>query len=60
MIGTNMASEIDRVVSFSIPPADLEARSQVKKLKDHCDKTGMNFSHLVIKAIKALNVELGL
>lgn len=51
---------MDRVVSFSVSPTDKKGRQEIKKLKDHCKKTGISFSYLVIKAITNINKELKL
>ena len=50
----------DRVTSFSAKPEDKDGLAEIAKLKAHCDKTGISFSHLVIQAIKNLNKELGI
>lgn len=50
----------NRITSFSVPPDDLEAVLEVEKLKAYCKKTGINFSHLMIKAIKQINKDLKL
>jgi len=50
----------NKIISFSIPPADRESHDNVAKLKKHCKKTGMNFSFLMLKAIKQLNKDLKL
>lgn len=46
--------------SFSIPPTQPENIKQVELLKAHAEKTGITFSHLVVKGILMLNKELGL
>lgn len=51
---------MSNVVSFSIKPSDKDGRKQVDKLQKHCDKTGISFSYLVLKAIKNLNKEMKL
>ena len=50
----------DRVTSFSVPPGDLKALEQVRKLKKYCEETGTSFSHLVVRGITMVNKELGL
>ncbi len=49
---------MDRVISFSVSPTDTKGRKEVKKLKDHCKKTGISFSYLILKAITNLNKEI--
>ena len=49
-----------KVFSFSVKPEDKEAKAEIAKLKKHADKTGVNFSHYIIRAIKKLNKELKL
>lgn len=51
---------MDRVISFSIPPTDIKSKEEIDKLKKHCKKNGINFSHLVVKAIIQLNKDLKL
>jgi hypothetical protein len=51
---------MDRIISFSIPPTDTASKEEVQKLKDHCAKTGTNFSFLILRAIRMLNKELKL
>ncbi len=51
---------MDRVVSFSVQPTDRQAKENIKKLKSYCDKTGVSFSFLMLKAIAQLNKDLGL
>lgn len=51
---------MDRVISFSVAPSDKEGIAQVSKLKQHCKKTGISFSFLVLKAITNINKELKL
>lgn len=48
----------DRVVTFSIPPADTKARSKVAKIKEYCSKTGVSFSFLMIRAVELLHKEM--
>lgn len=49
-----------QIFSFSIAKADNNSILELKKLKDHSKKTGITFSHLIIKAITSLNKELKL
>lgn len=50
----------DRITSFSVKPTDKEAIAALTKLRQHSETTGISFSHLVIKAIIAINKELKL
>lgn len=51
---------MERVVSFSIKPIDKVSLEELKKLRDHSNKTGISFSHLMIHAVKLKNKDLGL
>ena len=55
-----MSKEIDRVNSFSVPPTDTIALSEVHKLRSYAKAKGISFSFLVIQAIVLLNKELQL
>ena len=46
-----------KIFSFSIKPSDHEAITMVAKLKLHCMRNGLSFSNIVIKALKAYNIE---
>lgn len=59
-LGAKMSEDIDRVVTFSVPPTETKKLEQIKKLKAHSKRTGISFSHLVIEAIIAKNKELQL
>lgn len=52
--------ESDRVISFSVKPADVEGFAEITKLKEHCRKTGISFSYFMLLATKRLNKELKL
>lgn len=43
---------MDRNHSFSTKPEDVEACTNVKKLKEWCDKNHVNFSAKVLEGIK--------
>lgn len=49
-----------RVLSFSVPDGDLTSHENIVKLKEHCKKTGKNFSFLVLKGVEQQIQELGL
>lgn len=51
---------MSRIISFSVTPTDKEAKEEVRKLKLYCDKSGIKFSYMMIKAIRKLNKELNL
>jgi hypothetical protein len=43
---------MSRIQSFSIAPGDTEAGKLVARIKEHCDRTGVTFSHIVMAALK--------
>lgn len=49
---------MDRNVSFSIKPEDVEAQENVLKLKQYAKDRGISFSFFMCKAIAKLNKEL--
>ncbi len=49
-----------RVQSFSIPDSDHKGHENVTKIKEHCKKTGKNFSFIVLKGIEHQIKELDL
>jgi hypothetical protein len=51
---------IDRGHSFSVQPDDQKSNENIKLLKEHCSKTGISFSRLVLKGIDAVVKELNL
>ncbi len=51
---------MSNIHSFSIPPDDKEAAAYIAKLKAHCKKKGLNFSHIVLEAILKLTKDLNL
>ena len=51
---------MDRNVSFSIKPTDLEAQANFKKLKDHARSKGIHFSFYMCKAMEKMVKELKL
>lgn len=51
---------MDRVVTFSIRPDNTTTRSEVDAIKEHCEKTGINFSLLMCKAVAKVYKELKL
>lgn len=53
-----MVKTQDRVTSFSVRPTDEKAIDEINKLKAYSNKTGISFSHLMIKAITNFNEEL--
>ncbi len=40
-----------RVQSFSIAPNDTSAMTTIAKIKEHCNRTGVSFSHIVVSAL---------
>lgn len=42
---------MDRTISFSVKPDNLEVLAQIKAIKSHCKSTGTNFSYLMCKAV---------
>lgn len=42
----------NRVYSFSIKNTDTEKLKLVQELKQQCDKTGVSFSHIVLKGLQ--------
>lgn len=40
-----------RVQSFSIAPNDTSAMATIAKIKEHCNRTGVSFSHIVVSAL---------
>jgi hypothetical protein len=43
---------MNRIQSFSVAPGDTEASSMLKRIKEHCDRTGVTFSHIVMAALR--------
>lgn len=41
-----------RIFSFSVKPADTDRLKLVEKLKVYAARNGLNFSHVVIEALK--------
>jgi hypothetical protein len=50
----------NRVFSFSVVQKNIPAIIEIEKLKKYANRTGISFSHLIIKAITILNKELEL
>jgi len=50
----------NRVFSFSVVKKNVTDIIEVEKLKKHSRRTGVSFSHLILKAITILNKELEL
>lgn len=48
--GGNMANKI---FPFSVPASDPDGLELIQKLKKQSENTGVSFSHLVMKALKA-------
>lgn len=51
---------MNRIISFSVPPAETNHLRDVKALKKFCSDTGLTFSHQVLLAIAKHVKELGL
>lgn len=47
-----------KIYSFSHKPNDKKSEQAIDKLKEHSRRTGISFSHLVLKAIKRYVEEL--
>ncbi|MCH9664931.1 MAG: hypothetical protein K0U41_03695 [Gammaproteobacteria bacterium] len=52
-MGIAQDRDANRVVNFSVKPQDQEIHVILDKLKAKSAKTGIPFSHLLIKTIKA-------
>jgi len=46
------------VVTFSVKPDDKLNQEEVKFIKEYSKKTGISFSHLMLRATKLLNEEI--
>jgi hypothetical protein len=42
----------NRVYSFSVKSTDTQKLAMIQELKDQCDKTGVSFSHVVLKGLQ--------
>ena len=46
-----------KIFSFSIKPSEHKTILMLARIKQHCMKTGISFSSIIINAIKDYNIE---